>query len=68
MGGLPLVGQFDERDLYTGLRSMAVRYRCAMTEPSHFTPLGLSNGNDRPPLSGPRRTLVPLWPLARSRA
>jgi hypothetical protein len=28
-GGLPLVDRFDERDLYTGLRSMVVRDRCA---------------------------------------
>ena len=32
-GRLPLVDQFDERDLYTGLRSIAVRYRCAMSGP-----------------------------------
>jgi hypothetical protein len=36
-GGLPLVDQFDERDLYTGLRSMAVRDRCANTSRSPTT-------------------------------
>ena len=36
-GGLPLVDQFDERDLYTGLRSMAVRDRCAKSGLSRKT-------------------------------